>query len=66
MKVLSLALAVLFTSTLATAQVTTPQLASPRGMVGCTIGVTEITIDYGRPSAKDREIWGTLVPYDEV
>ena len=35
MKVLSLALTVLFTNILASAQVTTPQMASPRGMVGC-------------------------------
>jgi len=28
-------------------------------------GVT-VTIEYGRPSAKGRTIWGELVPYDQV
>ncbi|NAS11950.1 DUF2911 domain-containing protein [Poritiphilus flavus] len=31
-----------------------------------TIGVTKITIEYYRPNARDREIWGTVVPYDKV
>lgn len=31
-----------------------------------TIGTTEITITYHRPGVKGREIWGKLVPYNQV
>jgi hypothetical protein len=30
------------------------------------VGLTDITIDYSRPNAKEREIFGGLVPYDKV
>ena len=40
--------------------------ASPNAAVSQTIGTTEITLTYGRPSVNDREIFGGLVPYDEV
>ncbi len=36
---------------------------------GKTVGVVdgvEIVLEYGRPKVKDREIWGGLVPYDNV
>lgn len=36
---------------------------SPRATVSQTIGVTEVTVTYHRPSVLKREIWGTLVPY---
>ncbi|MBC3759719.1 DUF2911 domain-containing protein [Hyunsoonleella sp. SJ7] len=43
------------------------QLNAPRGSqaasVSQTVGITEITIKYSRPSVNDREIWGKLVPY---
>lgn len=47
------------------AQVQTPQ-ASPHVKITQTVGLTEITLDYSRPSAKDREIFGGLVPYGEI
>ena len=31
-----------------------------------TVGLTEISIDYGRPGVGGRKIWGGLVPYDSV
>ncbi|AKQ45577.1 hypothetical protein TH63_07830 [Rufibacter radiotolerans] len=40
--------------------------ASPRVNVTYTIGVTEITINYGAPGVKGRTIWGKLVPYGQV
>ena len=44
-----------------------PRPRSPRRKwLVLAIGVTEITIDYGRPSVNDREIWGSLVPYNEI
>lgn len=39
---------------------------SPNATVSQTIGTTDITITYGRPAVKDREIFGGLVPYGEV
>ena len=39
---------------------------SPRASVSQTVGLTEISIDYGRPGVGGRKIWGGLVPYDSV
>ncbi len=39
---------------------------SPAASVSQTIGVTDVTIHYGRPGVKDRKVWGELVPYGEV
>lgn len=40
--------------------------ASPAETAKGTINGAEITINYGSPSVKNREIWGKLVPYGEV
>jgi hypothetical protein len=42
--------------------VSTPQI-SPRAFVEQIIGASKVSIDYGRPAVKDREVWGKLVPY---
>lgn len=42
-----------------------PQL-SPKGEVEQTIGLTEVEVNYSRPSVRDRQIFGDLVPYDRV
>jgi hypothetical protein len=39
---------------------------SPRAAVTQAVGGAELRIEYGRPAAKDRKIWGALVPYDRV
>ena len=39
---------------------------SPKGQVTQVVGYTEITVDYERPSARGREIFGKLVPWNEV
>ena len=39
---------------------------SPNASISQTIGVTKVTISYGRPGVKGRKIWGELVPYGEV
>lgn len=39
---------------------------SPNAAVSQTIGLTEILVTYGRPGVRDRDIFGGLVPYDEV
>ena len=40
--------------------------ASPGAKVTQTVGTTDITIVYSRPSMKGRAIFGTLVPYGEM
>jgi tetratricopeptide (TPR) repeat protein len=46
-------------------QLTIPQV-SQHASVMQTIGLTDIKIDYHRPGVKGREIWGKLVPYNQV
>jgi len=41
-------------------------LASPAASVSQTVGIAELSVSYHRPGIKGREIWGALVPYDEV
>lgn len=40
--------------------------ASKNGRTVGTIDGVEVTIEFGRPSVKERAIWGALVPYGEV
>lgn len=47
------------------AQVKTPQ-ASPKASVTQTVGLTEVAIDYSRPSAKGRTIFGDLVTFGKL
>ena len=49
----------------ADAQITKPPL-SPRSVVTQQVGLGEMTIDYGRPSVRGREIFGTLETYGVV
>lgn len=39
---------------------------SQRGSVGQTVAFTDITIKYGRPSARGRSLFGGLVPWDSI
>src|SRR5215510_2505097 len=39
---------------------------SQHGSVTQQIGATTITIDYNRPVARGRDLFGALVPYDRV
>ncbi|MDQ8187995.1 DUF2911 domain-containing protein [Pelagicoccus sp. SDUM812002] len=55
----------MFLSVSASAQLNTPA-ASPHSVLEQTVGLTEVAIDYSRPSIKGREIFGGLVPYGEV
>lgn len=48
-----------------TAQVKTPQ-PSPKAVINQTVGLTEIEIEYARPSAKGRTIFGDLVPFAKL
>jgi len=40
--------------------------ASPKGSVSQVVGLTNITVTYNRPSARERRIFGDLVPYGMV
>ncbi|MFV0415876.1 MAG: DUF2911 domain-containing protein [Chthoniobacterales bacterium] len=48
-----------------TAQVKTPA-PSPASELKQTIGITDFTVAYSRPSVKERDIYGELVPYGSV
>ncbi len=39
---------------------------SKNGKTQATIEGVEVTVEYGRPSVKNRTIWGGLVPYDRI
>jgi tetratricopeptide (TPR) repeat protein len=41
-------------------------LPSQRAEISQRVGITDITINYHRPLAKDRKIWNGLVPYGKV
>ena len=41
-------------------------LQSQRAEISQRIGITDITINYHRPLAKDRKVWNGLVPYGRV
>lgn len=57
--------ATLFTTTLVSAQIKTPA-PSPAAKTMQTVGLTEVTVEYSRPSKKGRTIFGDLVPYNEL
>lgn len=40
--------------------------ASKNGRAEGTVGGAGVTVEYGRPQVKERQIWGGLVPYGEV
>lgn len=40
--------------------------SSKNGLTRGRINGVDVTINYGRPRARGRTIWGSLVPYDEV
>lgn len=64
-KVMASALFVLFVSTNVMAQNSKPK-ASPAETATGKIGGANITINYGSPSVKGRQIWGGLEKYDKV
>jgi hypothetical protein len=62
----SLAALALTTVSFAGPLVAQPPRPSPGATLTQTVGVTEITLKYSRPGVKGRQIWGGLVPYDQV
>jgi hypothetical protein len=43
--------------------ITVPRTPSPAAQVTQTIGISTVTVKYSRPSVKNREVWGKMVPY---
>jgi tetratricopeptide (TPR) repeat protein len=52
-------------TTLICAQLQRP-MASPLAKVEQRVGLTDLKMEYSRPSKNNREVFGSLVPYDEV
>jgi hypothetical protein len=47
------------------AQITTPQ-PSPLSKLEQKVGLTDVTVEYSRPGAKGRKIFGSLVPFGKL
>ena len=47
------------------AQIQTPQ-SSPTQKIEQKVGLTDVTLEYSRPSMKGRTVYGDLVPYDKM
>ena len=65
MKKIIFALAIVISHFTAEAQVKTPQ-ASPRSNVFQTVGLTDVEVNYSRPGAKGRPVFGNLVPFGKL
>lgn len=65
MKKIIFALAVLISQFVAQAQIKTPQ-SSPRAIVSQMVGLTEVDLNYSRPGAKGRPVFGNLVPFGKL
>ncbi|NMM48388.1 DUF2911 domain-containing protein [Marinigracilibium pacificum] len=39
---------------------------SPTAKIVQTVGLSTVTVDYSRPGAKGRDLFGSLIPYDQV
>jgi hypothetical protein len=63
-KVVLFLLAIVATLTVE-AQLATPA-PSPASKIIQTVGLTEVTVDYSRPSMRGRTVFGDLVPYDQL
>lgn len=65
MKKIIFILASMIASYVLNAQVKTPA-PSPHSTISQVVGLTDVTIDYSRPSAKGRTIFGDLVPFGKL
>jgi len=65
MKKIFIVLAMMIANFAIEAQVKTPQ-PSPKAVVEQVVGLTDVTIEYSRPSAKGRVVFGDLVPFGKL
>ena len=63
---MSLVVLFAFATSAAFAQAVRFPLPSPNAMLKQSLGITDITITYSRPGVKGREVWGKLVPFNEL
>ncbi|MEL6536187.1 MAG: DUF2911 domain-containing protein [Bacteroidota bacterium] len=56
----------IFATTTLAQNVTLPNGASPLASASQQVGITDIQIDYSRPSVRGRQIWGSLVQWDMI
>ena len=61
----TLILSAIFCYGFITAQIKTPQ-PSPTAVISQKVGVSKISVEYSRPGAKEREIFGGLVSYEKM
>tara|TARA_R110002072_G_scaffold302976_1_gene490552 strand:- start:89 stop:934 length:846 start_codon:yes stop_codon:yes gene_type:complete len=64
MKIVAIGL-FLLTSISVSAQIQTPKL-SPSAKIVQTVGLTEVEIEYSRPSKRERVVFGDVIPFDAV
>lgn len=65
MKKIVLVVSLALSSAMSFSQIQRP-MASPEAEIEQTVGLTEIEIEYFRPSKNNREIFGNVVPYNEL
>ncbi len=65
MKKLILSILVVALTLQVKAQIETPR-PSPSQSITQTVGLTDVTLEYSRPSVRERIIFGELVPYDQL
>ena len=65
MKKIALVLVAVFALTGVQAQIETPQ-PSPFTKIEQKVGLTDVTLEYSRPSMRGREVFGNLVPYSKL
>lgn len=65
MKKMMMVFALCATTLAATAQVKAPQ-SSPKATMTQIVGLTDVELEYYRPSAKSRSVYGNLVPFGKV
>lgn len=65
MKKILIALVVILSSIVTQAQVLAPQ-PSPKSTINQIVGLTDVEIEYSRPSARGRNVFGELVPFGKV
>lgn len=65
MKKIALVLVAVFALTGVQAQIETPQ-PSPFTKIEQKVGLTDVTLEYSRPSMRGREVFGNLVPFSKL
>jgi Protein of unknown function (DUF2911) len=65
MKKIIFVLAIIIANYAVEAQVKTPA-PSPKSVVNQVVGLTDVTVEYSRPSSKGRVVFGDLVPFGKL